>query len=173
MEPLNCQEIEFTINGQKWRGKVHPMKRLLDTIREDVGLKGTKEGCGEGECGACTVLLDGLPVMSCLVPVCQANGHEITTIEGLEYNQQLHPLQSSFLNRGGAQCGICTPGMILSALTYLKNPQLAKDWQHALSGNMCRCTGYTKIFDSCHHAEKVSDSSHTCTCSCQNENNKK
>ncbi len=152
MSELQKQDIQFTINGKKWQGKVHPMKRLLDTIREDIGLKGTKEGCGEGECGACTVLMDGKPVMSCLVPVCQADGHEILTIEGLEEQGKLHPLQESFVKEGGAQCGICTPGMILSAAAYYNDPRIAKDLPESISGNLCRCTGYTKIFSSCHHA---------------------
>lgn len=165
---MQKQLVEFTINGQHWSGMVHPMQRLLDTIRENVGLKGTKEGCGEGECGACTVLLDDLPVASCMIPTCQAHGHQITTIEGLanhaataqenEQNHQkdakLHQMQEAFLTRGGAQCGICTPGMILSAVAYQNNPALAESWPQALAGNLCRCTGYTKILDSCLHAQK-------------------
>ncbi|NUM36659.1 MAG: (2Fe-2S)-binding protein [Candidatus Brocadiae bacterium] len=152
MNGFQKQEIEFTINGKRWSGRIHPMKRLLDAIREDVGLKGTKEGCGEGECGACTVLLDGKPVMSCIVPVCQVHGHEIITIEGLEEAGKLHPLQESFLRDGGAQCGICTPGMILSATAYYNDPRIAKDLTETISGNLCRCTGYTKIFSACQHA---------------------
>lgn len=142
---MQKQEIQFTINGKKWHGNVHPMKRLLDVIREDVGLTGTKEGCGEGECGACTVLLDDIPVMSCIIPVCQAQDKDILTIEGVKE----HPLQESFVTKGGAQCGICTPGMILSTIAYQKNPEIAKNLPHALAGNLCRCTGYTKIFDAC------------------------
>ena len=152
MSELQKQDIEFTINGKKWAGKLHPMKRLLDVIREDIGLKGTKEGCGEGECGACTVLLDGKPVMSCLVPVCQVQGHEIVTIEGLMQQESLHPLQASFIKEGGSQCGICTPGMILSATAYYNNPKIAKNLSESLSGNLCRCTGYNKIFSACEHA---------------------
>ncbi len=153
---MDLQKITFRINGQVWQGQVHPMKRLLDTIREDIGLKGTKEGCGEGECGACTILLDGIPVMSCMVPTCQADGHEITTIEGLESQGQLHVMQKAFLQEGGAQCGICTPGMILSATAYMQHPEIAQTWANALSGNLCRCTGYTKILAACSSAQKDS-----------------
>ena len=151
MKQLQLQEIEFTVNGKKWRGQVHPLKRLLDTLREDLQLTGTKEGCGEGECGACTVLIDGKPAMSCLIPTCQVNGKQIVTIEGLE-QQELHPLQQSFISTGGAQCGICTPGMILSAVAYAENPDIARNLPEALAGNLCRCTGYTKIFDACQQA---------------------
>lgn len=151
MNESQKQQIEFTINGKKWSGMVHPMKRLLDTIREDIGLTGTKEGCGEGECGACTVLVNDRPVMSCLMPTCQAHGAEITTIEGIE-DEQLHPVQEAFIQDGGAQCGMCTPGMILTTIAYMKNPALAHDLPEVLAGNLCRCTGYGKIFRSCHHA---------------------
>ena len=116
------------------------MKRLLDVLREDCGLTGTKEGCGEGECGACTVLLDGEPVNSCLVPFAQAAGAKVLTIEGVE-----HPLQECFVSEGGAQCGICTPGMILAALALPKRPK-RQQVKEALAGNLCRCTGYTAIY---------------------------
>jgi carbon-monoxide dehydrogenase small subunit len=124
------------------------MKRLLDVLRDGLGLTGTKEGCGEGECGACTVIMDGLLVLSCMVPVCQAQGKRITTIEGVAGETTLHPLQQSFHENGGAQCGMCTPGMILAALYYLENPDEAEDVREALAGNQCRCTGYTRIFKS-------------------------
>ncbi|OGH55942.1 MAG: hypothetical protein A3G34_01985 [Candidatus Lindowbacteria bacterium RIFCSPLOWO2_12_FULL_62_27] len=141
------EKSSFVINGKSWSGAVHPLKRLLDTIREDVGLTGTKEGCGEGECGACTVFLDGQVVMSCMVPTCQAEGKQITTIEGLAENGRLHPMQESFAQEGGAQCGICTPGMIMAAVAYARDPGSAEDMREALAGNLCRCTGYIRIFE--------------------------
>jgi carbon-monoxide dehydrogenase small subunit len=123
---------------------------LLDVLREQLQLTGTKEGCGEGECGACTVVLDGRIVNSCLVPVAQVNGAEITTIEGVAQNDQLHAVQQAFIQYGGAQCGICTPGMVLAAIDLLKrNPQPTEDdIRNGLAGNLCRCTGYMKIFES-------------------------
>ena len=125
------------------------MARLLDVLREDLRLTGTKEGCGEGECGACSVLLDGELVNSCLVPVIQADGSEITTIEGVASGDHLHAVQQAFLTHGGAQCGICTPGMVLAAVNLLKQtPQPTEaDIRNGLAGNLCRCTGYTKIFE--------------------------
>ena len=119
-----------------------PMKRLLDVLREECGLTGTKEGCGEGECGACTVLLDGMPVNSCLIPFAQAQGSVVTTIEGLEGR---HPLQDAFVVEGGAQCGICTPGMILAAAAIPRAATL-DEIRLGLAGNICRCTGYTSIY---------------------------
>jgi aerobic-type carbon monoxide dehydrogenase small subunit (CoxS/CutS family) len=139
-------EVTFKINGERRTLDVPPMKRLLDTLREELGLTGTKEGCGEGECGACTVLVDGEPVNACLVATCQVDGHKVTTIEGLADGERLHRLQRAFLECGGAQCGICTPGMILAASVLPERPsrdQIAT----ALAGNLCRCTGYVKIFD--------------------------
>jgi aerobic-type carbon monoxide dehydrogenase small subunit (CoxS/CutS family) len=118
------------------------MKRLLDVLREDCGLTGTKEGCGEGECGACTVILDGLPVNSCLVPFAHVRGSVVTTIEGLKGR---HPLQETFVVEGGAQCGICTPGMILAAAALPRNASL-EEIRTGLAGNICRCTGYTAIY---------------------------
>lgn len=138
------------VNGKRLRVDVPPMKRLLDVLREDCRLTGTKEGCGEGECGACTVLVDGVSVNSCLMPVCQVRDSEVTTIEGLSNGKRLHPLQEAFARLGGAQCGICTPGMLLTAYELLarkKKPNSA-DVREALEGNLCRCTGYTKIFES-------------------------
>jgi len=142
--------IEITINGEPRKLDIFPMARLLDVLREQLHLAGTKEGCGEGECGACTVVLDGRIVNSCLVPAAQANGTEITTIEGVAQNDQLHAVQQSFIQHGGAQCGICTPGMVLAAVDLLKrNPHPTEnDIRNGLAGNLCRCTGYMKIFES-------------------------
>lgn len=140
--------ISFNVNGKSYRVSAPPMKRLLDVLRDDLALTGTKEGCGEGECGACTVIMNGLLVLACMVPICQADGKEITTIEGLASGGQLHRLQQAFIDKGGAQCGICTPGMIVSAAYYLDHPDEAEDLREALAGNQCRCTGYTRIFDS-------------------------
>jgi len=141
-------QLSITVNGRKHEFAAPPMKRLLDVLRENLGLTGTKEGCGEGECGACAVMMDGLLVLSCMVPICQAEGKDITTIEGVAYDGTLHPLQQAFHESGGAQCGMCTPGMILAALYYLNNPNEAEDLKEALAGNQCRCTGYTRIFES-------------------------
>lgn len=134
--------MRFTLNGTDMEVTAHPMARLLDVLREECGLTGTKEGCGEGECGACTVLVDGEPVCSCLVPVAQVAGTEVLTIEGL--NGQ-HPLQELFMSEVGAQCGICTPGMIMTALTLPETPNL-DEVKTALAGNLCRCTGYPAIY---------------------------
>lgn len=140
--------ISFTVNGKRHEVSAPPMKRLLDVLRDDLGLTGTKEGCGEGECGACTVIMDELLVLTCMVPICQAEGKQITTIEGLATAGKLHPLQQAFIEKGGAQCGICTPGMIVSAAYYADHPGEAEDMREALAGNQCRCTGYTGIFES-------------------------
>jgi aerobic carbon-monoxide dehydrogenase small subunit len=142
-------EVSFTINGEPKTVFVYPMERLLDVLRGQLVLTGTKEGCGEGECGSCSVLMDSMLVNSCLVPVLQAAGTNITTIEGLAGNSRLHPLQTAFLDCGGAQCGICTPGMILAAAHLLDKQPLPTldDIREALSGNLCRCTGYMQIFD--------------------------
>jgi len=134
--------VKFTLNGREADVQAPPMKRLLDVLREECELTGTKEGCGEGECGACTVLLDGQPVCSCLVPFAQAAGREILTIEGLGGT---HPLQEAFAAEGGAQCGICTPGMILAAVALGRKPSLEKI-RIGLAGNLCRCTGYEAIY---------------------------
>ncbi|HUQ16144.1 MAG TPA: (2Fe-2S)-binding protein [Gemmatimonadales bacterium] len=134
--------MRFTLNAREIELDVPPMARLLDVLREDCGLTGTKEGCGEGECGACTVLVNGEAVCSCLVPVAQVEGAEVTTIEGLGDE---HPLQRAFMDEVGAQCGICTPGMILTVLTLGSRPTLAKIRQ-GLAGNLCRCTGYEAIY---------------------------
>jgi len=142
--------IELKVNGEPHTLDVFPMARLLDVLREQLQLTGTKEGCGEGECGACTVVLDGRIVNSCLVPVAQVNGAEITTIEGVAHDDQLHAVQQSFIQHGGAQCGICTPGMVLAAVDLLnRNPHPTEaDIRNGLAGNLCRCTGYMKIFES-------------------------
>jgi carbon-monoxide dehydrogenase small subunit len=134
--------MQFTLNGEATEVQSNPMSRLLDVLREECGLTGTKEGCGEGECGACTVLIDDEPVCSCLVPASQAEGTNVVTIEGLRGE---HPLQQLFMNEVGAQCGICTPGMIMAALTLPEKPTL-DDVKVALAGNLCRCTGYSAIY---------------------------
>ena len=142
--------ITFKINEESHTVDVFPMSRLLDVLREQLHLTGTKEGCGEGECGACTVIIDGQIVNSCLVPVAQVNGSNITTIEGVADQDQLHAVQQAFIDHGGAQCGICTPGMILAAVDLLnRNPEPSEtDIRNGLAGNLCRCTGYMKIFES-------------------------
>lgn len=142
--------ITFNINNESRTIDVFPMARLLDVLREELHLTGTKEGCGEGECGACTVVLDGRIVNSCLVPVAQVDGSEITTIEGVAHQDQLHSVQQAFIDHGGAQCGICTPGMVLAAVDLLnRNPEPSEaEIRNGLAGNLCRCTGYMKIFES-------------------------
>jgi carbon-monoxide dehydrogenase small subunit len=139
--------IRFVVNGKDVSVSAHPMARLLDVLREELHLTGTKEGCGEGECGACAVLVDGVMVNSCLVPVLQMNGAKITTIEGVAQGEELAPVQEAFAEHNGAQCGICTPGMILAAKTLLeKNPRPSeKEIRDHVAGNLCRCTGYVKI----------------------------
>ena len=152
--------VQLTVNGKPQRLDIPPMKRLLDMLRHDLGLTGTKEGCGEGECGACAVLLDGELVNSCLVPALQVNGSSVCTIEGVSTEGQLHPIQQCFLERGGAQCGICTPGMILATHHLLDkhpNPTL-EQIQEGLAGNLCRCTGYMRIFESVQEAAKLGTS---------------
>jgi len=148
--------ITLTVNGQARTVSVWPMERLLDVIREGLGLTGTKEGCGEGECGACSILLDGQLTNSCLVPALQAEGREITTIEGIECGEELGAVQRAFVECGGAQCGICTPGMIIAAVSLLReNPQPTEaDVRDGLAGNLCRCTGYLRIFEAVMSASK-------------------
>jgi carbon-monoxide dehydrogenase small subunit len=150
-EPLaQGTEIRCNVNGEPRTIAAHPMARLLDVLREQLHLTGTKEGCGEGECGACSVLVDGRIVNSCLVPVAQVEGATIKTIEGVASGEQLHAVQQAFIECGGAQCGICTPGMIMAAVDLLErnaNPTEA-DIRQGLAGNLCRCTGYMKIFES-------------------------
>jgi carbon-monoxide dehydrogenase small subunit len=139
----------FFVNGDPVEVEVPGMRRLLDVLREDLGLTGTKEGCGEGECGACSVLLDGAVVDSCLVPVCQASGTSVRTVEGMADGERLNALQAAFLETGGAQCGICTPGMLMAAEAYLAAGGSTDEdsIREAIAGNLCRCTGYTKIID--------------------------
>jgi aerobic carbon-monoxide dehydrogenase small subunit len=139
----------FTVNGEPVEVEAAGMRRLLDVLREDLGLTGTKEGCGEGECGACSVLLDGAVIDACLVPVSQAQGASVQTVEGLATNGTLHVLQQAFLETGGAQCGICTPGMLMAGQAFLASGADPTDAnvREAIAGNLCRCTGYTKIID--------------------------
>ena len=140
----------FVVNGTEAEVDVPGMRRLLDVLREDLGLTGTKEGCGEGECGACTVLVDGAPVDSCLVPICQVGGADVRTVEGLApAGSHLDALQQAFLVTGGAQCGICTPGMLMAARAYLDAGGGPDDdaIRESIAGNLCRCTGYTKIVE--------------------------
>jgi aerobic-type carbon monoxide dehydrogenase small subunit (CoxS/CutS family) len=134
--------IAFVLNGKRTSLRVHPMKRLLDVLREDCGLTGTKEGCGEGECGACTVIVGGRAVNACLIPIVQVSGAKVTTIEALKGR---HPLQRAFAEHGGAQCGICTPGMIMAATALGPHPTL-DEVRTGLAGNICRCTGYEGIY---------------------------
>lgn len=139
--------VTLTVNGSLLTLEAPPAARLLDVLRERLGLTGTKEGCGEGECGACTVLLDGVPVNSCLVALGQCGGREVTTIEGLGDARHLTPLQEAMVTEGGAQCGICTPGMLLSAEALLRERPAPTDTEirEAIAGNVCRCTGYQRI----------------------------
>jgi carbon-monoxide dehydrogenase small subunit len=153
--------LKLKINGKPRTLRAHPMARLLDVLREQGGLTGTKEGCGEGECGACSIFLNGKLVNSCLVPFLQASGMQIRTIEGISRGKSLHPVQQAFLKGGGAQCGICTPGMILATVALYEQVKKRKnkkvtdaEIREALAGNLCRCTGYVKIFDSVREAVK-------------------
>ncbi len=141
--------INLTVNGKVYDVVVMPNKTLTQVLRDELGLMGTKEGCGMGDCGTCTVILDGRPVNSCLVLAVQANGSEITTIEGVSDGKDLHPIQEAFIEHGAIQCGFCTPGMILSAKNLLeKNPAPTElEIREAISGNLCRCTGYQKIVE--------------------------
>jgi carbon-monoxide dehydrogenase small subunit len=141
--------VQLTVNGAVRQVDVPGMKRLLDVLREDLHLTGTKEGCGEGECGACAVMIDGVLVNSCLVPVLQLEGASVCTIEGVSTEGRLHAVQRCFLEQGGAQCGICTPGMILATQHLLeKYPQPTEEQiREGLAGNLCRCTGYMRIFE--------------------------
>jgi carbon-monoxide dehydrogenase small subunit len=148
-QPTGKSEVSFSVNGRATSLQVSPMARLLDVLRHELGLTGTKEGCGEGECGSCSVLMDGVLVNSCLIPALQANGANIVTIEGLSAESSAQGLQQAFLQCGAAQCGICTPGMILAAFQLLsKKPQASvEDIREGLAGNLCRCTGYTQIVE--------------------------
>ncbi|MCC6619613.1 MAG: (2Fe-2S)-binding protein [Deltaproteobacteria bacterium] len=151
-------EVTLRVNGQARTVRAFPMARLLDVLREGCGLTGTKEGCGEGECGACSVMVDGRLVNSCLIPCAQVEGASVTTIEGLRGRDgALHPVQQAFLTHGGAQCGICTPGMVLATVELLVRHPDPTDEQirEGLSGNLCRCTGYIKIFDAVREAVRL------------------
>ena len=150
-------KIRFTVNGRKVDREVTAESRLLDLLRDDLHLTGTKEGCGEGECGACTVLIDGKAVNSCLVLAPQADGKDILTVEGLAKGDKLHPIQRAFVEKGAVQCGFCTPGFIMSTYALLKespNPS-NEEILTALEGNLCRCTGYTKIIEAVHYAAEL------------------
>ncbi|HOI62811.1 MAG TPA: (2Fe-2S)-binding protein [Mesotoga sp.] len=140
-------KIDFKVNGRDYSLEVREDMRLLDFLREELKLTGTKEGCGEGECGACTVIIDGKAVNSCLVLVPEIDGREVITVEGLERDGRLHPLQESFIEKGAVQCGFCTPGMLMSAKALLDGNADPSDEEimEAIEGNLCRCTGYYKI----------------------------
>lgn len=157
--PASICEISLTVNGEKKTVRAHPMERLLDVLRHQLALTGAKEGCGEGECGSCSVLMNGEVITSCLVPALQAQGATIVTIEGLASDSQLHSLQQAFLEYGGAQCGICTPGLIIAAVHFLNTtprPDL-QQIKEALAGNLCRCTGYAQICEAVAHAATIRD----------------
>ncbi len=149
-ETIQKLGVNCTVNGEPQTINAFPMARLLDVLREQLHLTGTKEGCGEGECGACSVIINGAIVNSCLVPVAQVEGASIKTIEGVANGEQLHAVQQAFIDCGGAQCGICTPGMVMAAVDLLeRNPNPSEtEIRTGLAGNLCRCTGYMKIFES-------------------------
>ncbi|KJS13763.1 MAG: hypothetical protein VR67_03150 [Peptococcaceae bacterium BRH_c8a] len=146
---MKLEVLQFELNARKVSVRVKPDATLLDVLREDLDLTGAKRGCGEGECGACTVLIDGMPVDSCIYPALKAAGKNIETIEGLGTEDNLHPVQKAFLDEGAVQCGFCTPGMILTTTALLAKNQSPSEEEVkvALSGNLCRCTGYTKIIN--------------------------
>ena len=146
--------IRFSLNGENVEVQSMPMARLIDVLREHLRMTGTKEGCGEGECGACTIMVDGLPVNSCLIPVVQADGSHIITVEGIADDERLDPIQQAFIEYGAAQCGICTPGFIVAARALLdRDPHPSQHAvREALAGTLCRCTGYQKIVDAVVHA---------------------
>ena len=158
-------EISIEVNGVRVRREIPASRTLIDFLRDNLGLTGTKEGCGKGECGACTVLIDGKPVNSCLMLAYQANGCRVTTIEGLEKSEELHPLQEAFIEEGAVQCGFCTPGMIMAAKAILDdNPEPTREEiRKGISGNLCRCTGYVKIINAIQAAAKRGSRN----CSCQ------
>jgi aerobic carbon-monoxide dehydrogenase small subunit len=148
--------FKFEVNNVAREVDAPPMKRALDVLREDLRLTGTKEGCGEGECGACSIIIDGEVINSCLVPICQVEGARITTVEGLARDGRLDPLQEAFLEFGGAQCGICTPGMLIAARALLdaNSQPTREEIKEAIAGNLCRCTGYVKIIDAIEQAAR-------------------
>jgi carbon-monoxide dehydrogenase small subunit len=151
---MTSRRIALTVNGVRHDLEAPPLRRLLDVLREDLGLTGTKEGCGEGECGACSVLINDELVNSCLVPVLEAEGSRVCTVEALASEGGLHPVQQAFAEAGGAQCGICTPGMIMATVALLaRNSQPTRDQiREGLAGNLCRCTGYIRIFEAVERA---------------------
>jgi len=150
----DTRTVSLTVNGRRVDIDTHPGRRLVDVLRTDLGLTGTKVGCESGECGACTVLLDGRPVASCLVLLSQAEGREVLTIEGMEADGRLHPVQQAFVDTGAIQCGFCTPGLVLSAYAlFLENPDPTREEiVEALAGNLCRCTGYSKVIEAVERA---------------------
>ena len=150
-------KISFTLNGKPVEIEVKPWDTAIAVLREQLGLKGTKEGCGIGECGACTILVDGLAVDSCLMPAPKLDGRKVETVEGLRQGEALHPLQEAFLSKGAVQCGYCTPGMLMSAKALLdRNPNPERnELVEALSGNLCRCTGYVQILEAAEEAAKT------------------
>jgi carbon-monoxide dehydrogenase small subunit len=147
---MELKEIRFNLNNKSYALRVKPWQTLLELIREDLKLTGAKEGCGQGECGACTVIMGGRTVNSCLIPAAEADGQEIYTVEGLAEGEKLHPVQKAFVEHSGMQCGFCTPGMVMSAKALLdENPNpMKQDIREGITGNLCRCTGYTKIIES-------------------------
>lgn len=159
---MATKHLELTVNGRPYAVDVKPSRTLVEVLREDLGLMGTKCGCGEGECGACTVIMNGETVTSCLVPALQAQGAHILTIEGLAEGDKLHPIQEAFVEAGAVQCGFCTPGFVMSTLVLLRRfPHPTEEQvREGLAGNLCRCTGYQKIFEAVHlAAEKMADTS--------------
>ena len=154
-------KFSFVVNGSVAEVEVTPMKRLLDVLREELRLTGTKEGCGEGECGACSVIVDGEVVNSCLIPVCQADGSKVLTVEGLARDGRLSTLQQAFLEAGAAQCGICTPGMLMAARSLLDSAlePTRDNVRTSIAGNLCRCTGYIKIIDAIQRAARMEGTS--------------
>lgn len=156
--PVAKREISLIVNGEAKTVRAYPMERLLDVLRQELGLTGTKEGCGEGECGACAVLMDGALVDSCLIPVAQARGASVVTIEGVAQDARFRALQEAFLECGGAQCGICTPGMILASVHLLvrKPAPTIAEIREGLSGNLCRCTGYLQVLEAVAEAARRS-----------------
>jgi len=151
--------VTLALNGERRTFEVAPGRRLLDLLRDDAGLTGTKEGCGAGECGACTVLLDGAPVTSCLVLAASADGHDVVTVEGLAATGTLHPFQEALVSRGGVQCGFCTPGLaVTGAAVIARCEQSAEERARLLAGNLCRCTGYVKVLEALDEAASAEES---------------
>jgi aerobic carbon-monoxide dehydrogenase small subunit len=148
------QVVKLTVNGEVYELLIAPNRTLLDVLRDDLGLTGSKKGCDSGECGACTVLLDGLPILACITLACEVEGKKIDTIEGLAKGGRISPLQKAFIEHGAIQCGFCTPGMVLSASALLRNSPAptVEEIKRSISGNLCRCTGYLKIVEAIHSA---------------------